>query len=177
MRLLLPISSLFLVTTFIIQAQEIKKDTATVTLDQVIIFIKEQTPDRMLSVQQQTIYSGKKNDVLRLNEINGNRTTNNARELFSRMAGVSVWENDGSGIQVNIAVRGLSPNRSWELNTRQNGYDIASDVFGYPEAYYNPPMEAVERIEFIRGGASLQFGPQFGGLLNYVLKKAPDKKF
>jgi hypothetical protein len=26
----------------------------------------------------------------------------------------------------------LSPNRSWELNTRQNGYDISSDVFGYP---------------------------------------------
>jgi hypothetical protein len=26
---------------------------------------------------------------------------------------------------------GLSPNRSWELNTRQNGYDISSDVFGY----------------------------------------------
>jgi outer membrane receptor protein involved in Fe transport len=40
--------------------------------------------------------------------------------------------------------------------------------FGYPEAYYNPPMEAVETIELVRGGASLQFGPQFGGMLNYV---------
>lgn len=177
MRIIAPILAGFLLTAAASQAQEVKKDTATVTLDQVIIFIKEQTPDRMPAVQQQTIYSGKKNDVLRLNEINANRTTNNARELFSRMAGVSVWENDGSGIQVNVAVRGLSPNRSWELNTRQNGYDISSDVFGYPEAYYNPPMEAVERIEFIRGGASLQFGPQFGGMLNYVLKKAPEKKF
>jgi Fe(3+) dicitrate transport protein len=32
-------------------------------------------------------------------------------------------------------------------------------------------MEAVETIELIRGGASLQFGPQFGGMLNYVLKE------
>jgi hypothetical protein len=47
-----------------------------------------------------------------------------------------------------IGVRGLSPNRSWELNTRQNGYDISSDVFGYP-AYYNPPMEAVEIELFV----------------------------
>jgi Fe(3+) dicitrate transport protein len=29
----------------------------------------------------------------------------------------------------------------------------------------------------IRGGASLQFGPQFGGMLNYVLKRETKKKF
>jgi Fe(3+) dicitrate transport protein len=29
-------------------------------------------------------------------------------------------------------------------------------------------MEAVETIELVRGGASLQFGPQFGGMLNYA---------
>ena len=109
-------------------------------------------------------------EVLKLSNINGNFTTNNAREIFSRIPGVTIWENEGSGIQVNVGVRGLSPNRSWELNTRQNGYDISSDVFGYPEAYYNPPLEAVETISLVRGGASLQFGPQFGGTLNYVLK-------
>lgn len=72
---------------------------------------------------------------------------------------------------MSIALRGLNPNRSWELNTRQNGYDISSDIFGYPEAYYNPAMEAVDKIELIRGGSALQFGPQFGGLVNYVLKR------
>jgi Fe(3+) dicitrate transport protein len=101
-----------------------------------------------------------------------NLTTNNAREVFSRVQGVTVWENDGSGIQ--IKVRGLSPNRSWELNTRQNGYDISSDVFGYPEAYYNPPLE-VETIELVRGGASLQFGPHLK--VNYVLKREDKKAF
>ena len=48
------------------------------------------------------------------------------------------------------------PNRSWEFNVRQNGYDISSEVFGYPETYYTPPMEALEKIEVIRGAASLQ---------------------
>ena len=39
-------------------------------------------------------------------------------------------------------------------------------------------MEAVSRIEMVRGAASLQYGSQFGGMINYVLNEAPkDKKF
>jgi Fe(3+) dicitrate transport protein len=54
-----------------------------------------------------------------------------------------------------------------------NGYDITPDPMGYPEAYYTPPMEVVDRIELIRGASSLQYGSQFGGLMNFVLRK-PD---
>jgi Fe(3+) dicitrate transport protein len=146
-------------------------------LSTVVITPKKQSPERLPEVKNFVLFSGKKNEVLKLSNINGNFATNNTREIFSRIPGVTVWENEGSGIQINVGVRGLSPNRSWELNTRQNGYDISSDVFGYPEAYYNPPMEAVETIELVRGGASLQFGPQFGGMLNYVLKRETKKKF
>ncbi|TAE26896.1 MAG: TonB-dependent receptor [Cytophagales bacterium] len=122
------------------------------------------------------IYAGKKSEVINLSALDANLVTNNTRQVFSKTPGVMVWENDGSGVQVGISVRGLSPNRSWEFNVRQNGVDISSDPFGYPEAYYNPPMEAVERIELVRGGASLQYGPQFGGLLNYVLKGPTQNK-
>ncbi len=129
-------------------------------------------------VGQTAIYAGKKTDVINLAALDANLVTNNSRQVFSKTPGVMVWESDGSGMQVGVSVRGLSPNRSWEFNVRQNGTDISSDPFGYPEAYYNPPMEAVERIELVRGGASLQYGPQFGGLLNYVLKSAAtDKPF
>lgn len=127
-------------------------------------------------VGQNAIYAGKKTEVINLNALNANLITNNSRQVFSKTPGVMVWESEGSGMQVGVAVRGLSPNRSWEFDVRQNGVQISSDPFGYPEAYYNPPMQAVDRIELIRGGASLQYGPQFGGLLNYVLKKpATDK--
>ncbi|ADB42831.1 TonB-dependent receptor [Spirosoma linguale] len=127
-------------------------------------------------VGQNAIYAGKKTEVVNLGALDANLITNNSRQVFSKTPGVMVWESEGSGMQVGVAVRGLSPNRSWEFNVRQNGVDISSDPFGYPEAYYNPPMQAVDRIELIRGGASLQYGPQFGGLLNYVLKKpATDK--
>jgi Fe(3+) dicitrate transport protein len=143
----------------------------------VVIITKQQSPERMPETKENVLFSGKKNEVLKLSNINGNLTNNNAREIFARIPGVTVWENEGSGLQINVGVRGLSPNRSWELNTRQNGVDMSADVFGYPEAYYNPPLEAVETIQMVRGGASLQFGPQFGGMLNYVLKREKEKPF
>ncbi len=136
-----------------------------------------QTPEYKKDVEDNIIYTGKKNETIKLNAINANTTNNNAREIFSRVPGVTVWEYDGSGTQINIGFRGLNPNRSWELNTRQNGYDMSSDVFGYPEAYYNPPIEAVDKIEIIRGSASLQFGPQFGGMVNYKIKREEYKPF
>lgn len=131
---------------------------------------------RMADVEENTIYAGKKNEVLLMSRLNADLSTNNARQVFAKVPGISIWENDGSGIQVGVATRGLSPNRSWEFNVRQNGYDISSEAFGYPESYYSPPMEALDKIEVIRGAASLQYGPQFGGLLNYKLKKGHPTK-
>jgi len=116
------------------------------------------------------IYAGKKNSLIILNNVQGNVSTNNMRQVLSKVPGIHIWESDGSGIQIGIASRGLSPNRSWEFNVRQNGYDIAADPFGYPEAYYNPQLQAVQRIEIVRGQGALQYGPQFGGLVNYILR-------
>ena len=114
--------------------------------------------------------TGKKTQVITPGAGGEDMSGCNARQLFSRVPGMMVWENDGSGLQMGAATRGLSPNRSWEFNVRQNGSEIAPDIFGYPESYYTPPMEAIHRIELIKGAASLQFGPQFGGLMNYVIK-------
>lgn len=131
---------------------------------------------RLPNVHGNILIAGKKNEVIELSKSSADLATVNQRQVFARVPGLMIWENDGSGIQIGIAARGLSPNRSWEFNTRQNGYDISPDAFGYPEAYYAPPLEAVERIEFLRGSASLQFGPQFGGVVNYVMKSGHGKK-
>jgi Fe(3+) dicitrate transport protein len=120
------------------------------------------------------IYAGKKNNLILLKNFNAIVVNNSMRQIMAKVPGIHVWESDASGIQIGIAARGLSPNRSWEFNNRQNGYDIASDPFGYPEAYYNPPMQAVQKIQVVRGAGSLQYGPQFGGMVNYVLKDGSD---
>jgi Fe(3+) dicitrate transport protein len=120
------------------------------------------------------IYAGKKNALIVMDNVQGNVVTNNMRQVLAKVPGIHIWESDPSGIQIGIAARGLSPNRSWEFNVRQNGYDIAADPFGYPEAYYNPQLQAVQRIEIVRGQGALQYGPQFGGLVNYILRNGSD---
>lgn len=45
-------------------------------------------------------------------------------------------------------------------------------MYGYPASHYNIPLEAVDRIELVRGTGSLQYGAQFGGMLNYVSKQS-----
>ena len=131
---------------------------------------------RLRAVESAALYDGKKNEVILLDGITANLATNNSRQIYARVPGLNIWESDGAGVQMGIGGRGLSPNRNSNFNTRQNGYDIAADALGYPESYYTPPAQALERIEIIRGAASLQYGTQFGGLLNFVFKEgAVDK--
>lgn len=113
---------------------------------------------------------GKKIDWININTINANVVQQNARQVFAKVAGINVQENEGSGQQIAIAARGLSPNRSWEFNVRQNGIDIAADNLGYSEAYYTPVLQGVAGIAVVRGSAGLQYGAQMGGMVNYVMK-------
>jgi Fe(3+) dicitrate transport protein len=122
------------------------------------------------------VYAGKKTELIQMKNINANLATNNTRQIYARIPGLNIWEYDRGGLQLGIGGRGLSPNRSSNFNVRQNGYDISADALGYPESYYTPSAEALDRIEIVRGAAGLQYGPQFGGLVNFVMKEGPDDK-
>lgn len=121
------------------------------------------------------IYAGKKTEVLTLDSITANTAQDNSRQVMGKLPGAVFTETEGAGFPSNgIAFRGVNPYLSVETNVRQNGYNISADLFGYNDAYYTPPLEGVSRIEVVRGAASLQFGPQFGGAINYHLKEAPE---
>ncbi len=122
------------------------------------------------------IYAGKKSEVVLLDQDLTNKATNNARQIYAKVAGLNIYDNNDGGLQLNIGGRGLDPNRTANFNTRQNDYDISADVLGYPESYYTPPTEGLEQIQVIRGAASLQYGTQFGGLINFVMKKPNSNK-
>jgi len=124
-------------------------------------------------VEDMGIYAARKSEVVEMKNLTVNTANNNSRQIFGRVTGLNIWESDGTGLQLGIGGRGLSPNRTSNFNTRQNGYDISADALGYPESYYTPPMEAIDRIEVVRGAASLQYGTQFGGMLNFKMKQGP----
>ncbi len=128
------------------------------------------------SVTGSAIYEAKKTELIEVDKIIGNKAANVGRQVYSRVPGLNIWENDGAGINLGIGGRGLNPNRTSNFNVRQNGYDISADALGYPESYYTPPVLALQRIELVRGAAGLQYGTQFGGMLNFDFKEGPSDK-
>lgn len=120
------------------------------------------------------LVAGARSEVVTLEGSDANLAEKVGRQVFARVPGIQVYDMDGAGNQTNVSTRGLDPHRSWEFNVRQDGVSINSDVYGYPASHYSPPLEAMERVELVRGTAALQYGSQFGGLLNYV-SRAPDR--
>ena len=91
------ILSAFLITKSVLviaQNQETKINNDGInTLMPVIIKAKLQSPERMPEIKENVLFSGKKNEVLRLSNINANLASNNPREIFARIPGVTIWEN------------------------------------------------------------------------------------
>jgi Fe(3+) dicitrate transport protein len=162
-------------STIEVIAQEADSSAAKVLADITVVGRASKSDIHQLpEIVGTNIYAGKKCSLVVLDNVQGNVVTNTMRQVMAKVPGIFIWESDGSGIQIGISSRGLSPNRSWEFNVRQNGYDISADPYGYPEAYYNPQLQSVQRIEFVRGHGALQYGPQLGGMLNYILKNGSE---
>lgn len=116
------------------------------------------------------IFAGKKTETIQVDSLPMNTAQDVSRQLFARLPGANITETANSGFPSNgIGFRGLNPVQSVEMNTRQDGVNIVADLYGYPETYYTPPAEALDRVDLVRGSSSLQFGPQFGGVIDYVL--------
>lgn len=132
--------------------------------------------DRLPEVLGTQIFAGKKTDLLTVTD-QSNLPQNVGRMIFAKIPGINLWDMDGAGTQLNISTRGTDAHRSIEMNMRQNGYNTNSDMFGYPENHYTVAMQGVKQIQLVRGSAALQFGSQFGGMMNYVMKSGdPDKE-
>ena len=117
------------------------------------------------------LYSGKKTELILLESSKMDIANKNARQVFASIPGVFVYDMDGAGNQINIATRGLDPHRGWEFNIRRNGVITNSDLYAYPASHFSMPLESIEKIELTRGTGAIQYGSQFGGMLNYISKK------
>ncbi len=119
-------------------------------------------------VQGTRINSGKKTSFVRPEEF-PTIVNNNYRQVFATTPGLLISEEPSSPI-INIGYRGLDTQRSELSQVLKDGISIKNEQFGFPESHYAPPLDSLERIEFIRGGAALQFGPQPGGAINFVTR-------
>ena len=121
------------------------------------------------------INSGKKSFVIDLDEF-PKIENNNYRQALAKTPGLLLSEETTP--LVSIGYRGLNPDRVQFTQVLKDGIPIHADQFGYPEAYYTPPLDTVDRIEFVHGGAALMYGPQPGGSLNYITHRPQvDRQF
>lgn len=171
----MPLVLLLLPASFAAASEESRPPEVIRLQEQRVVGEREPAPvPRFLpDVQGTQIYAGKKTTVIepeRLPQV----TNDNYRQVLSRVPGLFLSEE--STPLVSIGYRGLDPHRMQFMNPLKDGIPIHADMMGYPEAYYLPPVDALQRIDFIRGGASLLYGPQVGGALNFVTRQPnPDR--
>ncbi|NGO38865.1 TonB-dependent receptor [Limisphaera ngatamarikiensis] len=141
--------------------------TAPATLPPVIVRGIVPAEGALPDVQDTRIYQGKKTSVADLEALPP-VVNNNYREAFSLLPGLLISEMPTPG-HANLTYRGIGdPHESEYVLILQDGVPLVSDWVGYSTAYYTPPLESVQRVEMIRGGSALLYGPQPGPVINYV---------
>lgn len=119
-----------------------------------------------MAVEGNKIFAGKRATVIDLDAL-PKVQANNYRQALALTPGL-LFSEETSPL-VSIGYRGIGePHRMQFVQVLKDGIPIHADPFGYPEAYYTPPLDVVDRIEFVRGGASLMYGTQPAGALNYM---------
>ncbi len=157
-------------------APEVVVDSAaapapTKTLDTITVYGESENDSViqnpfLLPVEGTKIFAGKRATVIDLDAL-PKVQANNYRQALALTPGLQISEE--STPLVSIGYRGIgTPSRSQFMQVLKDGIPIHADPFGYPEAYYTPPLDTVDRIEFIRGGAGLMYGSQPAGALNYI---------
>lgn len=165
-----------LVVSAIVHAQDVRIDNDTIhihMLAPVVVnaAIVRDSSSFLPDIVETNVYAGKKTNRIRPDGATANLAQNNVRQAFAKIPGITSWDMDGAGTQLNIGTRGTDSHRSIEMNMRQNGYNTNSDIFGYPENHYTSPLQGVREVQYVRGSAALQFGSQFGGMMNFVTKQ------
>jgi len=95
------------------------------------------------------------------------------QEMLEYIPGVNGYADDGIGnSRISIGIRGLNPRRSSRVLVLEDGVPIQPALYVYPNMYYNPPADRIDRIEVIKGSGAIKYGPQtMGGVINYFTRR------
>lgn len=99
----------------------------------------------------------------------------NLEDALRSVPGFKVQDETGTGILPNVSIRGLNPGRSGQVQILFDGIPYSLAPYGHLGLSLFPfTMEAVERVDIARGGASVHYGPNnVGGVINFIPKAIP----
>lgn len=98
------------------------------------------------------------------------------QSLLRSVPGVRVEdETGGTGLMPNISIRGLNPLRSVDLQVLVDGIPLALGPYSATGLSLFPiSLNMVEKVDIVRGGAAIQYGPNnVGGVVNIITKPIP----
>ena len=117
----------------------------------------------------------------------GNRTVISAEDLkrnavlsiddaLQRVPGIKIQDETGTGVLPNVAVRGLNASRSGYTQFLLDGVPLTLAPYGHTgQSLFPAALKSLDRIDIVRGGAAVQYGPNnVGGVINLVTKAIPD---
>ncbi|MFN7134172.1 MAG: TonB-dependent receptor family protein, partial [Myxococcales bacterium] len=101
-------------------------------------------------------------------------------DVLRKTAGVKVVEATGTGntdTKLNIGIRGLDPRLTGRSTVLLDEIPIVVAPYGQPQASLFPvSLFSINKIDVVRGGAAMRFGPQtVGGVINLQTAPVPEK--
>ncbi|KAF1015746.1 MAG: Fe(3+) dicitrate transport protein FecA [Stenotrophomonas maltophilia] len=98
-------------------------------------------------------------------------------DALQRVPGVRILDETGTGVLPQIMLRGLYESRSGRVQVLHDGIPLALAPYGQTSLSLFPvSMNQIDRIDVVRGGAAVQYGPNnVGGMINLVSKPIPQQ--
>ncbi|MEZ8824402.1 TonB-dependent receptor family protein [Vibrio amylolyticus] len=95
---------------------------------------------------------------------------------FQSVPGIKVQDETGTGVLPNISVRGLKASRSGHAQFLMDGVPLTLAPYGHTgQSIFPATLSMLDRIDIVRGGAAVQYGPNnVGGVINLVTKPIPN---
>ena len=138
---------------------------------------------KALPVTASVIGHSEESDV---KEYPGNRTVLSSKQMtknasksiddaLQHVPGIKVQDETGTGVLPNVSVRGLSGSRSERAQFLMDGVPLTLAPYGHTgQSVFPATLSSLERIDVVRGGAAVQYGPNnVGGVINLVTKPIP----
>jgi len=130
-------------------------------------------------VARSTLSRGRQTDLPGAVYVLGPRDLNafrdgDANRILRQVPGISLQEEDGMGLRMNIGLRGTGSERSSKVTIMEDGVLVAPAPYAAPAAYYFPTVGRMGSLEVRTGSSQIAYGPiTTGGVVNLLSTPVP----